>query len=196
MPKTIEEIDGKKIEAIIPDSVISTRNGIEWPCEASSTRKLEKDSPDRFALKPIKPKDEEGKQKFLAWIGLDQVLELAYQKVAQTSVNITKSSIDEKQTDPTKAFSVKDFLDGLANFSARGETMASLREELSNLQEEFKNIILSGTITDPEAQKAKFKEIAERIKYCQEQLILKQKTKEEEPEKPTPTTAAGVKVLA
>src|SRR6266567_2276255 len=100
MPKTIEEIDGKKIEAIIPDSLISTRNGQEWPCEAIATRKLREDAPDRYALKPVKPKDEESRQKFLSWVGLDQAIELVYQKVSQTAVNITRSSIDEKQPDP------------------------------------------------------------------------------------------------
>src|SRR5439155_13668536 len=105
--------------------------------------------------------------------------ELVYQKVSQTAVNITRSSIDEKQPDPTKSFNVKDYLDGLANFSARGETMASLREELAAMTEEFKTIVLGSTLSGP-ARDARFKEIADRIKYCTEQLELKKKTHEEE----------------
>jgi hypothetical protein len=84
------------------------------------------------------------KDAFLKWIGVENLVGLAKQKVTQLSVGWAEAASDED----TGVFNENNFVKFATDFSSSGETMGELKEQLEDLLAKVRTYDFSNTSSD------------------------------------------------
>jgi len=165
----------RKFESL-PDELVGVRapNGedakLTWSFKkAGPLRKKNKNTPDMFALKPVRPSNEEEQQKFIQWMGLKLATELALRNTTQFAVKWTLGPSFHKGSG---LFLPEEFQKCVDTFSARGETIKALKEEQEELMEEMVTVNKDKAMTVDNKRK-RFEEIANRIEEIQKAIEIK-----------------------
>jgi len=97
------------------------------------------------------------------WLGKDNKVSLFRGRINQRLQNLYKeacTALNDKGEEIPKEFDINEFTELVKAFSARGETMEDIKNEIEDLTEEFSNLDwASGPVAAARAQ-----EIAEKIK--------------------------------
>lgn len=127
--------------------------------------------------------DTSDKQKFLDWVGLDNVFGIVKSKVSQLGRGWYKAAVDEE----SKQFNPLAFVKFAADFSSSGETIGELEDQMEDLREELLKIDMSKVENYPA--------IAELGKRMQDLTISinqrKRKPKAEDDDEETVAAAAA-----
>lgn len=122
-------------------------------------KKKQKDAPPRFALIPERPKKDEQWQELVDFGGPQLVGESFYRFTRSMAQRWTFKAFSKDEG----VFVPEEFAKMVDKFSARGETLKSLRSELDELQTEMIEIS-QDTTTDAAEKMKRFTEIVERMK--------------------------------
>lgn len=156
-----------------PKNVTVVRNEVSWDYNLE-TMKKKGNNPERSAYVPSKPNDkiaERTTEKYLQHIGKEVAPLVARVHRGMSSLWHNSAMLDSTPHDKDGNFTgetdiekfVTVFSKNAAEFSARGETLKSLREEESSLTDELLSLMDDETLTNDE-RKAKVKELSTRIK--------------------------------
>ena len=163
----------KAITGIPANGLEVTRNGKVLRFVVEKLKKRS-NGPERIALVPAPDKNEADKQNSVDWIGFEQLYFFGRRVTRQMSVILTASN-----TDDNGVFNPGGFVDSMAKFSARGETLKSLFAEREQLMQEMVTSSQDATLST-EDRLAAINTIGKRMREIMEASAAKQEANRED----------------
>lgn len=112
------------------------RNDVEIQLEEYRTTKGK--NPGKTAFKPVVGEKQEDKQKFLTWVGFDNLFNMAMAKVKGLTLGWAEEAVDEDNGE----FTDNVFIKLASDFSTRGETIGELEEQFDDVRTDFMKLDL------------------------------------------------------
>lgn len=163
------------------DAVKVTRNDVELVFEPAKIKRGDKKGSEYLGLKVV----DENYEQVGKWLGKDILVSMYRGKVNQRLQSLFDEActqiVDGKEV--AKPFDLEEFIELAKSFSARGETMEDIKNEIEDLTDELSNLDWStGAVAAGRAQ-----EIAEKIKSLR--IARESKRRNREEKKPAEATA-------